>query len=259
MKGALVMTSFGAVFKVMSKERFRTTSKVILVELAVIAATLLWSAMTGGISSGEFFGDSIGWSGPAFFATLILLAVANERVYRSDTYRLIPMGETKLYLTNLLSSCLMFLYFGIVQVVLYTVTFSIDARFVRKLLASIQGAHYSSEAVKIFVGLSLMGVALIILGWSTISLIHLVVSATNNFLPNVSRRAINVVLYVVVIYLVVRVAAFMIHEINNLGNFMSAGGQAQFGLNIIGLLVIALIEMVINVFLLKKWVETIPN
>jgi len=254
------MTSFGSVFKVMSKDRFRTTSKVILAELAVIAVTLLWSVATRGVSSGEFFGVTASWSGPAFLAVFILMSVANEHVYTRDTYRLIPVGETKLYTTNLLSSFVMYLYFGIVQVVLYTITASIDADFIKGMLAEVSGPEYTTlEAGKIVIGLLLMGLALVILGWTTISLVHLVVSATNNFLPNVSRRAINVVLYVVVIYLVVRVAIFMLHEVNNLGSFMSSGGQTQFAINIVGILVVALIEGVINVFLLKKWVETIPN
>jgi len=144
--------------------------------------------------------------------------------------------------------------------VLYMITASIDADFIKSMLDSIRGPEYTTlEASKIFIGLLLMGLAMVILGWTTISLVHLVVSATNNFLPNVSRRAINVVLYVVVIYLVVRVAIFMLHEVNNLGSFMSSGGQTQFAINIVGILVVALIEGVINVFLLKKWVETIPN
>ncbi|WP_125763616.1 ABC transporter permease [Levilactobacillus mulengensis] len=254
------MTSFGSVFKVMSKDRFRTTSKVILAELAVIAVTLLWSVATRGVSSGEFFGVTASWSGPAFLAVFILMSVANEHVYTRDTYRLIPVGETKLYTTNLLSSFVMYLYFGIVQVVLYTITASIDADFIKGILDGITGPEYTNlEAGKIVIGLLLMGLAMVILGWTTISLVHLVVSATNNFLPNVSRRAINVVLYVVVIYLVVRVAGFMLHEVNNLGGIMSTGGQGQFILNIVGILVIAVIEAVINIFLLKKWVETIPN
>ena len=197
------MTSFGSVFKVMSKDRFRTTSKVILAELAVIAVTLLWSVATREVSSGEFFGVTASWSGPAFLAVFILMSVANEHVYTRDTYRLIPVGETKLYTTNLLSSFVMYLYFGIVQVVLYAITASIDADFIKGMLDGIKGPEYTTlEAGKIVIGLLLMGLALVILGWTTISLVHLVVSSTNNFLPNVSRQAVTV-LYVVVIYLVV--------------------------------------------------------
>lgn len=254
------MTSFGKVFQVMSRERFRTINKIILAELAVIAGTLLWSVATRGIQSGEFFGVTAAWSGPALFAAFVFMAVANEHVYTRDTYRLIPIGETKLYTTNLLSSFLMYIYFGIVQIVLYAITSTIDVKFLESLLRGMTGPDYSTaEASMIVVGLVLMGLALLILGWTTISLVHLVVSATNNFLPNVSRRAVDTVLYIIVIYLVVRVAAFMLFEFNNLSGMMSAGGQMQFALNIVGILVIAAIEAVINVVLLKKWVETIPN
>ncbi|MFC6289082.1 ABC transporter permease [Levilactobacillus angrenensis] len=254
------MTSFGKVFQVMSRDRFRTINKIILVELAVIAGTLLWSVATRGIQSGEFFGATMSWSVPALFAAIILMSVANEHVYTRDTYRLIPIGETKLYTTNLLSSLLMFLYFSVIQVVLYAITSTIDAKFLSSLFADLMNPHYPlGEAIKIVIGLELMGLALVILSWTTISLVHLVVSATNNFLPNVSRRAVDTVLYIVVIYLVVRVAAFIFHEFNNLSGMMSAGMQTQFIVNIVGILVVAAIEAVINVVLLKKWVETIPN
>jgi len=258
------MTSFGAVFKVMSKDRFRTATKVIGAEVAVIVVSILWSWVTGNLTGGAFFGLTASWSMPAMLAAFIFLAVANEHVYTRDTYRLIPVGETKLYSANLLSSFVMYLYVGVVQLVLYLVTITIDSDALKGILAGMKAGMESpnfsnADAAKIVFGLLLMSCALILMSWTTISLVHLVVSSTNNFLPNVSRRAVNVVLYVIVIYLVVRVAAFLISKFNSLDSMMSAGTQVQFGMNIVGILVIAAIEIVANIFLLKKWVETIPN
>ncbi|AKP64069.1 hypothetical protein [Levilactobacillus koreensis] len=254
------MTSFGSLFKVLGRSRFRLVNKIILAELAVIAVTLLWSLATHGIGDGELIGVTAAWSAPAIWITFIMLSIENEHVYTRDTYRLIPIGETQLYLSNLVTTFVMFIYFGFVQFVLYMITAAAENSYLTQLLAQMSGPDYSTlEAAKIAGGVLLMALAIFIMGWATISLVHLAVSATNNFLPNVSRRAVDVVLYIIVIYLVTRVAMFMLHEFNNLGGILSGGQQTQFLINIAGVLVVALVESVINVFLLKKWVETIPN
>lgn len=259
-RGAVNVTSFKALFKVMSRGRFRLMNWVILAELAVIAATLLWGFASDGIEHGDTFWVTLAWSMVAFTVAFILLSVRMERVYTRDTYRLLPLGETKLYLTDLLSSVVMFVYFGIIQCGLYLITEAIDNRYLMTLLQAVGGPHYTTgQAFKVATGLVALGLALLILGWTTISLVHLVISATNNFLPNTSRRLINVILYVIVILLVIRITGFLFHEVNNLGQLIAGGVTAQFMINIGGALVIAAIEAVLNIVLLKKWVETIPN
>ncbi|WP_143461341.1 ABC transporter permease [Levilactobacillus enshiensis] len=253
------MTSFGTLFKVMSRDRFRLVNKIILAELAVIAVTLLWSLMTSGVEGGEIFGVTGAWSFPTFWIVFIMLSVANERVFTRDTYRLIPIGETKLYTVNLLSAFAMILYFAVVQVIFYLVTMMAEKDYLLRLFSDISGGPDTATAVKATLGMFILGLSIIIMGLTTISLVHLTVSATNNFLPNISRRAVDIVLYIIVIYLLVRIAIFVFNEINNFGSLLSTGMQTQFILNICGVLVIALVEAIINVFLLKKWVETIPN
>ncbi|MFC6261789.1 ABC transporter permease [Levilactobacillus fujinensis] len=254
------MTSFGSLFKVLGRSRFRLVNKIILAELAVIAVTLLWSLATRGIADGELLGVTAAWSVPTIWIVFIMLSIETERVYTRDTYRLIPIGETQLYLSNLITTFVMFIYFGVIQVVLYLITATVENTYFTKILAQMTGPEYTTlEATKVVFGVFGMALAIFIMGWTTISLVHLAVSATNNFLPNVSRRAVDVVLYIVVIYLVTRVAIFMLSEFNNLGGILSGGQQTQLLINIAGVLVVALVESVINVFLLKKWVETIPN
>lgn len=253
------MTSFGSIFKVMGKDRFWMVNKIILVQLAVMAISLIWVSIRQGIQSGVIFGVMVAVSGPITLGAFILLANANEKIYKCDTYRLIPVSETKLYSTNLLSSALSILYFGIVQVALYCITMAMDRNFMIKILQT--GSEFTtSKATEVILGSLLIIVMLFILGWTTISLVHLVVSATNNFLPNMSRRVINVVLYIVVIFLVIRVAVFIFKELGNLSGFMTLNnGITQYSVSLIGLLIVILLESVLNVFLLKKWVETTPN
>lgn len=254
------MTKFTALLKVMSRDRFRLINWLLVADIAVVAATLLWSFVRQGIQPGETFGVALAWSMVAFIIAFVLLSVRIERVYTRDTYRLLPLGDTKLYLTNLFSSFAMFIYFGIVQLIIYLITEAVDNTYLTEILRTVSGPSYTTmEAAKICVGMLIMGLSLVILGWTTISLVHLVISATNNFLPNASRRLINVVLYIIVIYLVVRVIGFLFYEFNNFGQLIDGGGTTHFLINILGVLVVAAIEAVLNIFILKKWVETVPN
>ncbi|WP_407885517.1 ABC transporter permease [Levilactobacillus sp. N40-8-2] len=254
------MTKFTALLKVMSRDRFRLINWLLVADIAVVAVTLLWSFATRGIQPGETFGVALAWSMVAFAIAFVLLSVRIERVYTRDTYRLLPLGDTKLYLTNLLSSLVMFIYFGITQLIIYLIAEAVDNTYLTEMLRTISGPNYSTaEATKVCVGLMIMGLSLIILGWTTISLVHLAISATNNFLPSASRWLINVILYVIVIYLVVRVIGFLLYEFNNFGQLVDGGGTTHFLINILGVLIVAGIEVVLNIFILKKWVETIPN
>ncbi|UIF29029.1 ABC transporter permease [Levilactobacillus brevis] len=252
------MTSFGALFKVLGRNRFRLMNWAILGELAVIVATLLWRFATAGIQGGDTFWAVMGWSLLAFIVVFVLLAVQTERVYTRDTYRLLPLGETKLYLTDLLTSLVMFVYFGVIQAVFYLVAEMIDNQYLTTWLLS-GPSDTTQQMVKAMIGLSGVLLALAIMGWTTISFIHLVVSVTNNFLPTASRRLINIVLYIVMIILVVWVAGYLVDGVNHVGELFSATGNAGFLVNIVGFLVVAAIEAGLNIVLLKKWVETIPN
>jgi len=57
-------------------------------DIAVVAATLLWSFVRQGIQPGETFGVALPWTMVAFVIAFVLLSVRIERVYTRDTYRL---------------------------------------------------------------------------------------------------------------------------------------------------------------------------
>ncbi|KRL93897.1 ABC transporter permease [Levilactobacillus hammesii] len=251
------MTSFGALFKVMSRGRFRIMNWLIVGDFALVIATMMWAFATDGIQAGDIFWTTVAWSILAFILAFILLAIQTERVYTRDTYRLLPLGETKLYLTDLAASLIMFIYFGVIQLVMYAVAEAIDNRYLMKFFG--EPSITTGQAIKGVVGFVILGLAFVILCWTTVSLVHLVISATNNFLPNTSRRLINFILYVVVIFLVVRITAFLFHEFNNVGQLIAGGGTTQLLINIVGVLVVAAVEAILNILILKKWVETIPN
>ncbi|WP_341779348.1 ABC transporter permease [Levilactobacillus sp. HBUAS70063] len=252
------MTSFGAIFKVLGRSRFRLMNWLILAELAVMAATLLWRFATAGVQGGETFWSVLSWSVLGFIVAFVLLSIQTERVYTRDTYRLLPLGETKLYLTDLLTSLVMFVYFGVIQVVFYAVAEVFDNRYLTAWLKAASGPTYSSEqSLKALVGIAAVGLALAILGWTTVSFIHLVVSVTNNFLPVTSRRLINIILYLVMIVLVVWIAGYLVDAANHVGDLLTGG--TGFLVNIVAFLVVAAIEAGLNIVFLKKWVETVPN
>ncbi|KIO96450.1 ABC transporter, permease protein [Levilactobacillus brevis] len=127
------MTSFGSLFKVLGMQRFRKMNYVAGLSLAAIFVSLLWSWFTTGISSGQVFSVTESWLGLASMVVWILLAIDNEHVYTRDTFRLIPVSDMKLYLTNLLASLSAFVYFGLIHLVLMGISARIDHKFLMDL------------------------------------------------------------------------------------------------------------------------------
>lgn len=251
------MTSFGSLFKVLGMQRFRKMNYVAGLSLAAIFVSLLWSWFTTGISSGQVFSVTESWVGSASMVVWILLAIDNEHVYTRDTFRLIPVSDMKLYLTNLLASLSAFVYFGLIHLVLMGISARIDHKFLMDLTHGV--GNVPIQKALIVTGLLIILVlVLMILIWTTISFAHLVVRTTGSFLPNIGRRIVNAILYLLIIYLVVRVLVYLIELVSHFGVSFQ-GDYSPFIFMISIFLGLAIVEAIINIFLLKKWGETIAN
>ena len=115
------MTNFGKLFKVFNRSKFATVNQLMLIELAVIAVSLIWSLIWGNLSQMSVLGTVSGWSGLAYVVGFILISRRAENAFTHDTYRLIPAKDTTFYLANLFSSLVMFVYLIALQVILLLV------------------------------------------------------------------------------------------------------------------------------------------
>lgn len=262
------MTSFGRIFKVLTRSKFREANLLLLIQLIAIAVSLVWILITGTLSTTSLLQAVSSWAGVTYVVGFYLIARRSEQAYTQDTFRLIPVEETRLYLGNLLSSFVMFFYIVGVEVLLHLAGIGIGWNVLRKDVGSVFSAHPVDlgsnspwDIAKVAMIIALLLLVVLILMWTTITFVHLVVSATSNFLPSASKRLVNFVLYIVVIFLVVRVAAFLIVLLFSkvTSSFSIGGGLMNLWLPIAGMVLVIVIESAASVFLLKKWVETVPN
>ncbi|MFD1421060.1 ABC transporter permease [Lactiplantibacillus songbeiensis] len=252
------MTKMSALFKTMGWTKFRQMNQMILLELIAVAVTGIWTAIKGHFNLATLFYLTTSWSMLPYVVGFILLAVSTEKAYTADTFRLIPIEETRFYLMNLLSSLAVLVYFMIVQAVLYGLTLWLGWSRISGMLPPMMAVNTNvATPVLVMLLVSLMTALLI---WSTISFVHLVTSATSNFLPKFRQRALNVVVYVIVIFITMRVAGFIVHGVAWFARITFNGTDlGQFWLALAAMAVVILIESILNVFLLKKWVETAAN
>lgn len=255
------MTNFGKLFKVFNRSKFSTVNQLMVIELAVIAISLIWALVTGNMSQMSVLGTVSGWAGLAYIVGFVLIARRAENAFTHDTYRLIPAKDTTFYLANLASSLVMFLYLIALQVVLHLIGIGIAWSQIRARMSGIMDMQSinGGEVAKAIVLVALVVLALFILALTTVTLIHLTVSATNNFLPAAGKRVVDAILYIVVIILVIRLVAFFFGQVNQLMTTLNIQGTTNMVLPLLGMLVLAALESVLNIFLMKRWVETVAN
>ncbi|VDG18952.1 ABC transporter permease [Lactobacillus sp.] [Lactiplantibacillus mudanjiangensis] len=260
------MTSFGAVFKAVNRLKFRQMNLLIVLELLAIVVTTIWTAIRGEYSNMTVFTTAMGWSTVPAFVGVILIAIRHEKVYTADSYRLIPVEETKFYTINLLSSLANIVYLAVVQLGIYIISMLFGWQELTSMAKDMTTpAHI--EADWVLMGLSFLVLVLVLnmVFWSTISFVHLVTSSASTFLPKFRQGVLNLIVYVIVVFLTLRVSGLIGSGINwisqqmfNTSNMYNDFGR-QIWVIIIAMVLVILIEGAINVLCLKRWVETDAN
>ncbi|KRL55395.1 hypothetical protein FC70_GL000992 [Paucilactobacillus oligofermentans DSM 15707 = LMG 22743] len=208
----------------------------------------------------------------SFFASVIMffmLTVRQERVWTRNFYRLIPVSSSKFYLANLGSVFLNYLYFGIAQVLLLLI-FNISGlissfKYLDEIVKTLSEAKFPYQVI--FSAILLIFIMVIFI-WIFVTLIHLIVESISTFLPTLHEKIYRVILYVLVSFVVLKIAGYISNVSNNLFvEFTTSLDKADVAntaaasmLMASGYFTIAVIFIsFINVFLLKKWVETDPR
>ncbi|WP_125713576.1 hypothetical protein [Companilactobacillus kedongensis] len=259
------MTSFGKFFKVTISERFKAMNFILLINLIAIAVTSIWIAITGTLSSATFSSIVFSWSSIVFIFAFVRLSVLQERTFTRDSYRLIPISDIKFYLGNLASTVVSFLYVMLVECILYGIVIAMNLKSVQEMYTYMRlmnpGNNYSASSMILgALSMLLIVLSMMTLGWTTINLIHLVGRSAGNFLPSTGRKALNVVMYILVIWLVLRVVSFLNTQIGSSMAFIgNSNDTLTFFLNIAAFLVVAAIEAAVSIYLMGRWVETITE
>ncbi len=251
------MTSSIKLMRTMIRQKSSSVHKVIGLQLLALVITLiiqLWQQ--GHINAMDPVGFFASYGMLATMVIFVLLALRTEHIWTNSVFRLIPITDTRLYISNLLSTFLNFVYFLILETI------------ITGLLGSLDLADFNMPNTSHLFGYVTSGLALIftllLVGWTFISMVHLLGKMISTFLPETKQGFIQLVLYIVVFFLLFFVLSTIDNTIGNyVNNFFSPVYSMGTLYQIIGPLFIlsgfmllwVILFSLINIYLLKYWTE----
>lgn len=282
-----MMTKFWTLFRELFKQKSKTAYWVFLIQAAAGLVSLLISATTTpNFKDAQIFGNSIPWflawilmyiliflmysflADPIF---LLMTAWKNEKINRSQTWRLVPMNDGKIYLCNSLSSFCSFIYLLIMQAVVGLIGFIIvyaSSNEIRKAIA--EGLHkefvvdhVADIDISNFLILILFMILLGLFWYVIVSFLHFTSRAILDFLPMASNKLIIFIIRAAVLIVVVYFLIYSFELISEIGinpSFIQGNPFiSNMAPSIISLAILDLLIGAANYVLINKFVEAKQN
>lgn len=253
------MTSSSQLWKALWRPKFKTSNQFLLLILAATVLSALYVLVKGNLTGNIFLGIFIGWSFFITFISYFFLARQNEQVNIEVTYRLIPVPEYKLYLMNLATSLVAWLYQLVVEFVVLVMLTAVVLRTLNwRQIFDVQDLQFSASG---FSSLNaILGFCLVLLGtllwtWTAISLVHLLTEWIADYLPATKQKQVKGVVYIVVIWAGIKLLATVSSQFGHFTNFAFNQSVSPFYLSAGYLFGLAIVTTIINIYLLKRWVE----
>ena len=149
------------------------------------------------------------------FIAVCLIAIFAQRVNRSQTWRLIPMSSTNLYLDNTLSSFVSIVYLGILDVIglllLFGMSVLTDSRFKKDVITGFSSPSnamsqlFNERAFKIW-GSILLLILITLFVFFVVDFLNFSSRAILEFLPTTSGQGFLRVIFIIVLILACWVA-----------------------------------------------------
>lgn len=257
------MTKFSTLLEALLQDRVRKVHRIALGGLVAIVVTAAWMMIfeSLSLSNGDLLGIIGGWSFVVYAALFISLSQTSERAYMSDMIRLIPVSDMKLYTANLLATIIAFIYGVLIQVALHLVGLLISfqgwASLFKDIPTHVSDLNGMPMPIVIFLVLLLI-FAIVVATWTTISFIHLVSVSIALYLPAARQHGIQILLYIVATIGILHVLSLIARASDSNSNMFQTSNTVlgSFTFNLVGILLIILIESALNIVMMKKWVET---
>ncbi|TGD22020.1 hypothetical protein EGT49_09885 [Companilactobacillus suantsaicola] len=191
--------------------------------------------------------------------SFILLANKNEHIFTSNNYRLLPITDTKLYFSNLLTTFLAFVYLQVVSQIISGILYWISG-------ADIGDVRLDEipHLVGFVASLALLLIIITLMLYSAITVIHFLTNWIKGVLPFKSQKWFNFILYLVVIWIALAIFnGLTVNIFRGLNYYDLFNASSMERLNQVLLIssgiffVWIVIFSLFNIYLLKRWVETI--
>ncbi|WP_270482704.1 ABC transporter permease [Lactobacillus crispatus] len=219
---------------------------VIVAFLAVFAVMMLITS---------FIADFVYW---------IISSIKNEKINRSQTWRLIPVSDTKFLLGNFGTAFLTYIWLGILETVTILITLlpMLSEQEVRKVLSHVSlnlSAHDWQEMLASLGLIILIGYA----WYAIVSLLNLASCSIIDFLPGGSSKVLTFIIRVVVIIAIIWIlghaASIIFSVLGEFSPFAVNNYDIDYATTLLQFLVFDVVITLIDIFLLNKFVEAKQN
>lgn len=248
----------------MWRPKFRNMNQLLFFNLIAVVITMVYQIWQLGLANLEMISTVVGWGLVFGFVAFVLLTRQNEQMLVSDTYRLLPTSDTKLYLANLATSLVSLIYVGAVQVVLVLIGTAMTGKTIRNWFQTNVNFQMSAADLR---NVALYGttsvfwaVAIVLWIWVFINLIHFGTNTISAFLPNVQQRIVKVILAVVLTWVAIRFMSWLAQLESQVYNHFTAVSDITLNatgiwLDLASLFVAIAVVAALNIFMMKRWVE----
>lgn len=219
---------------------------VIVAFLAVFAVMMLITS---------FIADFVYW---------IISSIKNEKINRSQTWRLISVSDTKFLLGNFGTAFLTYIWLGILETVTILITLlpMLSEQEVRKVLSHVSlnlSAHDWQEMLASLGLIILIGYA----WYAIVSLLNLASCSIIDFLPGGSSKVLTFIIRVVVIIAIIWIlghaASIIFSVLGEFSPFAVNNYDIDYATTLLQFLVFDVVITLIDIFLLNKFVEAKQN
>ena len=277
-----MMTSFNTLFNRMFQEKSKSVYLIFLIQaFASLCLTII--VFVSGNGTPEFVNGNdtsnvnlvvaflavyavmmLRTSFVADFVYWIVSSIKNEKINRSQTWRLIPVSDTKFLLGNFGTAFLTYIWLGILETVTILITLlpMLSDQEVRKVLSHVSlnlSAHDWQEMLASLGLIILIGYA----WYAIVSLLNLASRSIIDFLPGGSSKVLTFIIRVVVIIAIIWIlghaASIIFSVLGEFSPFAVNNYDIDYATTLLQFLVFDVVITLIDIFLLNKFVEAKQN
>ena len=278
------MTSFNTLFNRMFQEKSKSVYLIYLIQaFASLCFTIMMMVSAGGHAQEIVVGSTRETINPVveflfMFAVMMLMtslvadfvywivsSVKNERINRSQTWRLIPISDTKFLLSNFGTAFLSYIWLGILEFVTAVVMSLPLLLSSKEIKEALQRSNFdiSAQTWDQLLGGLLLVILLGYAWYAIVSLINLSSRSIMDFLPNGSSKAlmffVRLIIVIMIVWLLVYASSTLFSVIGQFTPFDFGSGDTGVWSVVLEFLAFDVIITLIDIFLLNKFVEAKQN
>ena len=255
------MNNFAGLSKNLFQEKWKLMNWIVGIDILALIVLFIMQLISSGFNTKiDFFFQTFVISVTIVnFVSFIMLSRKNEHIFTSNNYRLIPVTDTTLYVSDLFTTFVAFIYLQVLEAIIAAILYAIGN------FENINPSGFSdTSGMGLLFGAVVFMILVTLVTWSGITLIHFLISWIKGFLPFKSQKFVTFILYLVVIWgasVIFDIATGYVYQWIYTAGYMGAQTLSQInnavwitsGIMLVWLLIFSFI----NIYLMKRWVETI--